>query len=110
MEEKKKLSFTYKMLRKLGYNYSEEEYGDVTVWKVAGKFLGNIRLKHLEKKMDWAILEPFAPRKLRPKLMRKMGCTVGKECFIGDYVRRYIQTTGKKPVVFVDYLPTSLSD
>lgn len=85
--EKKKLSFTYKMLRKLGYNYSEEEYGNVTVWKVAGKFLGNIRLKHLEKKMDWAILEPFAPRKLRPKLMRKMGCTVGKECFIGDYVR-----------------------
>ena len=45
--EKKKLSFTYKMLRKLGYNYSEEEYGDVTVWKVVGKFLGNIRLKHL---------------------------------------------------------------
>ena len=24
--------------------------------------------------------------------------------FIGDYVRRYIQKTGKKPVVFVDYL------
>ena len=24
--------------------------------------------------------------------------------FIGDYIRRYIQKTGKKPVVFVDYL------
>ena len=24
--------------------------------------------------------------------------------FIGDYVRRYIQKTGKKPIVFVDYL------
>lgn len=85
--EKKKLSFTYKMLRRLGFNYSEEEYGDVTIWKVIGKFFGNIRLKHLEKKLDWAILEPFAPRKLRPKLLRKMGCKVGNECFIGDYVR-----------------------
>ncbi len=37
--------------------------------------------------MDWAILEPFAPRKLRPSLMRKMGCHVGKGCFIGDHVR-----------------------
>ena len=36
--------------------------------------------------MDWAILEPFAPRKLRPRLMRKMGCHVGKGCFIGDHV------------------------
>ena len=87
MEKRKKLSFTYKMLRKLGYNYSEEEYGDVTIWRVVGKFLGNIRLKRLEKKMDRPILEPFAPRKLRPKILRKMGCKVGKECFIGDYVR-----------------------
>lgn len=85
--EKKKLSFTYKLLRKLGYNYSEEEYGDVTIWKVMGKFFGNIRLKRLEKRMDLPILEPFAPRKLRPRLLRKMGCHVGKECFIGDYVR-----------------------
>ncbi len=37
--------------------------------------------------MDWAILEPFNPRKYRPKIMRKMGCKVGKGCFIGDYVR-----------------------
>ena len=37
--------------------------------------------------MDWAILEPFAPRKLRPRLMRKMGCHVGEGCFIGDHVR-----------------------
>ena len=37
--------------------------------------------------MDWAILEPFAPRKLRPRLARKMGCHVGKNVFIGDHVR-----------------------
>ena len=37
--------------------------------------------------MDWPILQSFNPRKLRPILMRKMGCKVGKGCFIGDYVR-----------------------
>ena len=37
--------------------------------------------------MDWAILEPLNPRKLRPIFMRKMGCHVGRGCFIGDHVR-----------------------
>lgn len=83
----KKLSFTFKMLRRMGFNYSEEEYGQVSLWKVFCKFLHNIRMKRLAKMMDWAILEPFAPRKLRPAIMRKMGCHVGKGCFIGDNVR-----------------------
>lgn len=85
--EKKKLSLTFKMLRALGFNYSEEEYGDVSLWKVFGKFFGNIRLKFLEGMLDWAILEPIEPRKLRPFILRRMGCKVGKGCFIGDYVR-----------------------
>lgn len=87
MEEKKKLTLTFRMLRRLGFNYSEEAYGDVTLWSVICKFFHNIRMKRLSKMMDWAILEPFAPRKLRPRLMRKMGCHVGKGCFIGDNVR-----------------------
>ena len=75
------------MLRALGFNYSEEEYGDVSLWKVFGKFFGNIRLKFLEGMLDWSILEPIEPRKLRPFILRRMGCKVGKGCFIGDYVR-----------------------
>lgn len=98
----RKLSFTYKLLRRLGYNYSEEEYGDVTIIKVINKFLGNIRLKHLEKKMDWPVLEPFEPRKLRPKLLRKMGCHVGNECFIGDYVR--IDTSHADMITIEDHV------
>ena len=47
--EKKKLSTTYKMLRALGFNYSEEEYGDVSLWRVIKQFFRNIHLKHLEK-------------------------------------------------------------
>lgn len=83
----KKLSTTFKLLRALGFNYSEEAYGDVSLWRVIKQFFGNIRRKRLEKMMDWAILQPFNPRKLRPKFMRKMGCHVGKGVFVGDYVR-----------------------
>lgn len=85
--KKKKLSPTYKVLRSLGFNYSEERYGDVSLPRVIGKFFGNIYRKRLEKMMDWPILQSFNPRKIRPILMRLMGCHVGKECFIGDYVR-----------------------
>ena len=85
--EQKKLSFTFKLLRRLGFNYSEKEYGNVSLWRVIWQFFHNIHQKHCANMMDWAILEPFAPRKLRPHLMRRMGCKVGKGCFIGDHVR-----------------------
>ena len=78
---------TYKFLKLLGFNYSEEAYGNVSLWRVIKQFFANIRGKYLLNMMDWAILEPLAPRKLRPSLMRKMGCHVGKGCFIGDHVR-----------------------
>ena len=84
---KTKTSITFRVLKCLGFNYSEEAYGDVSLWSVICKFFQNIYMKLLCKMMDWAILEPFAPRKLRPALMRKMGCHVGKGCFIGDNVR-----------------------
>jgi Acetyltransferase (isoleucine patch superfamily) len=87
MVKGQKLSLTYRTLRALGFNYSEEEYGQVSLWRVIRQFFGNIRKKRLQNMMDWAILEPFNPRKLRPILMRKMGCHVGKGCFIGDHVR-----------------------
>lgn len=83
----KRLSTTYKLLRKLGFNYSEEEYGQVSLWRVVKQFFGNIRRKNLQNMMDWAILEPFNPRKLRPALLRKMGCKVGKNVFVGDNVK-----------------------
>lgn len=87
MADKKKLSITFKLLRALGFNYSEEEYGDVSLSKVIGKFFRNIKLKMLEKMLDSALLEPFEPRKLRAYFIRKMGCHVGKDVFFGDYVR-----------------------
>lgn len=83
----KKLSTTYKLLRALGFNYSEEAYGDVTVGKLLGKVFGNMYKKRLEKMMDWPILQPINPRGLRPWILKRFGCKVGKGCFIGEYVR-----------------------
>ena len=83
----KELSSTYKLLRLLGFNYSEEEYGQVSLWRVIRQFFGNIYRKQLEKMMDWPVLAPFCPRKLRPWLLRRIGCHIGKNVFIGDYVR-----------------------
>lgn len=85
--EKKKLSTTYKLLRALGFNYSVEEYGDVSLWRVIKQFFDNIRKKRLEMMMDWPILQPIAPRKARAFLLRRIGCHVGKNVFIGEYVR-----------------------
>lgn len=84
--EQKKLSPTYKMLRALGFNYPEEEYGDVSLIKVIGQFFRNIYNDLLISMMDWWILAPFEPRKLRPFLLRRLGAKVGKGVFVGDHV------------------------
>lgn len=97
--KEKKLSITFKFLRFLGFNYSEEEYGDVSLWRVIKQFFRNIYLKRLEKMMDWPILAPFCPRKLRPWLLRRMGCHVGKHVFIGDYVRVDL---GHADLIYID--------
>lgn len=36
----KRLSFTYKLLRAFGFNYSIEEYGQVSLWRVIKQFFG----------------------------------------------------------------------
>lgn len=82
----KKLSTTYKVLRALGFNYSEEEYGNVSLYRVIKQCFLNIWRKWLSNMMDWAILEPINPRKFRPFIIRKMGAKVGTGVFIGDHV------------------------
>ncbi len=82
-QEKKKLSLTFRFLKFLGFNYSEKEYGQVSLWRVIKQFFVNIRNIYLLKMMNWAILEPINPRKLRPIILRKLGCKVGKGVFIG---------------------------
>lgn len=73
-----KTSLTFRFLRFIGLNYSEEEYGDVSLMKVISKFFGNIYHALLQSMMNWVIFEPIAPRMLRPFLLRRMGAKVGK--------------------------------
>ena len=63
MVTEKELSFIFKILRRMDFNYSEEEYGDVTIWNVIGIFY-NIRLNFLEGMLDWSILDPIESRKI----------------------------------------------
>ncbi len=97
--EEKKLSFTFRLLRGLGFNYSEEEYGDVSLWRVIKQFFANIRSKFLCNMMDWAIIEPIAPRKLRPWILERLGCHLGKDVFIGDHVR---VDAGHADLIYID--------
>lgn len=82
-----KLSFTFRLLRKLGLNYPEQEYGQVSfgnmIKRVCKTYRDSFLLKYL---MNSAILSPVSPRKLRPWVLRKVGCYVGKDVFIGSGV------------------------
>lgn len=78
----------YKIIRKLGFHYSENEYGQITLWQVIRRVHKTYRDSFLMKCiMESWLLSPFLPRKIRPWILKKVGCHVGKGCFIGDNVR-----------------------
>ena len=95
----KKLSLTYRFLRTIGLNYSEEEYGQVNFFTVVGKFFKNPYHALLQSMMNWVIFEPIAPRLFRPWLLRRMGAKVGKDVFIGD---RVVFDLGHADLISVD--------
>ncbi|TKG95373.1 acyltransferase [Puteibacter caeruleilacunae] len=80
-------SFTFKFLRKIGLNYSETQYGDVSAHTVIKKVFKTYRDAFLLKYfMNSVLLSPLSPRKLRPWVFKTIGCNVGKDVFIGDHV------------------------
>ena len=84
----KKQSTAYKLLRSLGLNYSEDEYGQVSISdiiKKAYKIYRNAFL--LNCVMNSWIYSPILHRKVRPWVLRKIGCNVGRNVFIGDGVK-----------------------
>ena len=86
MKNHKNNSITYRFLCKMGMMYSEEEYGQVSLWTVMCKIFAIYRKALFQSMMDWAIFAPIAARKVRPFLLRRMGAKVGKGVFIGDHV------------------------
>jgi len=80
-----KLSLTYRILRAIGLNYSEEEYGQVSLWVVIKRVNKTYRDAFLLKYfMNSVLLSPISPRKLRPLILKRIGCKVGKDVFIGS--------------------------
>lgn len=85
--EKNELSLMFRMLRALGFNYSETEYGQVTLLDVVKRVYKTYRDSFLMKYvMNSWLLSPFLPRRIRPWVLKKVGCHVGKGCFVGDTV------------------------
>ena len=88
MANKKRNSLTYRFIRRMGMNYSEKEYGQVTLWQVIKRVHKTFRDAFLMRYfMNSWLLSPFLPRKIRPWVLKKVGCHIGKGCFVGDNVR-----------------------
>lgn len=87
MGENKKLSLSFRFLRAIGLNFPEQEYGQVSLWDVISRAAKTYRdaflLKHF---MNCSLLAPLNPRMVRPWVLRKIGCHVGKDVFIGSDV------------------------
>ena len=77
-------SFTYRLLKKLGMNFSEGEYGNITFIKAIKRFLKRYKNALLLKYCMYSVLfSPFNSRYIRPKMWRWMGIKVGRNTFIG---------------------------
>lgn len=82
-----KRSLTFRLLKRVGLRYSENEYGNVSLGFAIKKVYKKVRNTFLMKYFfNIAILAPFNTRKVRPAILRWMGCKVGKGVFIGDNV------------------------
>lgn len=81
------LSRTYRFLRVLGFNYPEQEYGQVSLLAVIKRMTKSYKDAIL---FNWfmhsALLAPWLPRKVRPWVLRQLGCKVGKDTFIGSQI------------------------
>lgn len=96
----KDYSFAYKMLKKLGLNYPEEEYGQVSFGTIINRAVKTFRDSFLLRYcMNLVVFSPLNPRKIRPWVLRKVGCHVGKEVFIGSGV--YIDA-GHADLIYID--------
>lgn len=97
--KEKKLSLSYRLLKRLGLNYSEEEYGKVSLWQVFKRVCKTYRDGFLIKYfMNSWLLGPIEPRKVRPWVLKKIGCHVGKDIFVGDNVRI---DTGHSDLIYI---------
>lgn len=98
-----RLSYTYKFLKYIGLNYSEDAYGNLTLSIMIKSAFKHIRNAYLLKYCMYSVLfSPLNYRKLRPILWRWMGAKVGKNCFIGYEV--WVDMTNTQLVELEDHV------
>jgi len=96
-------SLSYRFLKLLGLNFSEQEYGQVSLWKMFNTALKHIRNAFLLKYCMYSvILSPLNYRKIRPIVWRWMGAKVGKNCYIGYEV--YVDMTHTELIELEDHV------
>jgi len=79
-----KKSFTYRLLKKIGLNFSEGEYGQISFMHALKRALRGIFNAILLKYCMYSVLlTPLNYRKIRPILWKWMGAKVGENVFIG---------------------------
>jgi acetyltransferase-like isoleucine patch superfamily enzyme len=98
-----KLSLTYRSLRLIGLNFSEYEYGQISLWKMTKNAFKHIKNAFLLKYCMYSVLlSPLNYRKIRPILWRMMGAKVGKDCFIGYEV--WVDMTNTELIEMEDHV------
>lgn len=81
-----KLSFTYRILKKLGVYLSPEKYGSFSVWMFLSKGIRLWKNEILHKLARNAVIivpAPLSSRLLRPLIHKWRGVKIGKNIFIG---------------------------
>lgn len=79
-----KKSITYRLLKFIGLNFSESEYGNISFTKaILHGIKGGINAFLLKYCMYSVLLSPLNYRLIRPKIWRLMGSKIGKNVFIG---------------------------
>lgn len=82
--DSKSLSPTYRFLRFIGFNLSESEYGQISLFaSIRRAWVETWNSLLLKYCMFSAILAPWNYRIIRPMMWRWMGAKVGKNCYIG---------------------------
>jgi acetyltransferase-like isoleucine patch superfamily enzyme len=96
-------SFSYRFLKLLGLNYSENEYGQVSLFEMFKTAMKHVRNAFLLKySMYSVLLSPLNYRKIRPIIWRWMGAKIGKDCYIGYEV--YVDMTHTDLVELEDHV------
>lgn len=98
-----RLSLTYRFMRAIGLNFSEEAYGQISLLGALGRGIMGVKNSFLLKYCMYSVLlTPLNYRMIRPKLWRWMGAAVGKDCYIGYEV--YMDVTHAELIELEDHV------